>query len=439
MMRMQSTLIEARETVALVGPGDTRAIYGAEALESAGYDPEVFHAVVPSEAMRGGKVNKNDRIYGPCHEVAAHHMSLVERAREGYVGGQKGHPLDTDNPTCPSDAIRILDGDVVAQEDGSNLARALVGILKTSTGTDAYVMWKAGKPTGLSLNGVCTATEHKLDAKSPYAAMNPGATGRTVELRRLRSLDTYDVVFDPSFGTFFSAPDGIAATESVVTATDSDEIRASADRLRASGHVIDNTTSRAHGAQENTMDPKDIKELEAKFPELVKQLRDETANKAATEATANVSAQAAADRERVVALEAAKADTESRLKATEGALAQVRADLARKEIVAAVHKAVESWAAGKPGADVIAAEIKTQADAGSFQTAEEATKGADTMLAFAQRYATAQAAAPGASIAQRAGMTGIVPAAESVAPPAQRTAPKSALEIMAAAAATPAN
>ena len=255
MMRMQSTLIEARETVALVGPGDTRAIYGADALEAAGYDPEVFHAVVPSEAMRGGKVNKNDRIYGPCHEVAAHHMSLVERAREGYVGGQKGHPLDTDNPTCPSDAIRILDGDVVAQEDGSNLARALVGILKTSTGTDAYVMWKAGKPTGLSLNGVCTATEHKIDAKSPYAPMNPGASGRTVELRRLRSLDTYDVVFDPSFGTFFSAPDGIAATESVVTATDSAELRASADRLRASGHVIDNTTSRAQGAQESTMDP----------------------------------------------------------------------------------------------------------------------------------------------------------------------------------------
>ena len=33
-------------------------------------------------------------------------------------------------------------------------------------------------------------------------------------------------------------------------------------------------------------------------------------------------------------------------------------------------------------------------------------------------------------------MTGIVPAVESVAPPAPRTAPKSALEIMAAAAAT---
>lgn len=436
-VRMPSTLIEARETVALVGPGDTRAIYGAAALEAAGYDPEVFNAVVPSEAMRGGKVNKNDRIYGPCHEVAAHHMGLVARAREGYVGGQKGHPLDTDNPTCPSDAIRILDGDVVAQEDGSNLARALVGILKTTTGTDAYVMWKAGKPTGLSLNGVCTATEHKVDAKSPYAAMNPGATGRTVELRRLRSLDTYDVVFDPSFGTFFAAPDGVAATESVVTATDSDEIRASAERLRASGHVIESTTSRAHAAQESTMDEiKDLKALEARFPELVKQLREETAVKAATEATATVGAQAAADRERVVALEAAKADTESRLKATESALATVRGDLARKEIVASVHKAVESWAAGKPGADVIANEIKAQAEAGSFQSAEEATKGADTVLALAQRFATAQGAAPGASIAQRAGLTGIVPAIESTGTPPARTAPKSALEIMAAAAAT---
>ena len=439
MMRMQSTLIEARETVALVGPGDTRAIYGAEALEAAGYDPELFHAVVPAEGMRGGRINKNGRIYGSPQEVAAHHMSLVASAREGYVGGWKGHELPAGDHDCPVDAIKLLDGDVVAEEDGSTLARCLVGIQTTSTGSDVYKMWRNGKATGLSLEGLCTAQEHTITKDSPYAAMNPDAIGMKVELRRLKSLNKYDVVHDPSFSTYFAAPDGIAATESVVTATDSDEIRASADRLRASGHVIDNTTSRAQGAQESTMDPKDIKELEAKFPELVKQLRDETANKATTEATANVSAQAAADRERVVALETSKADTESRLKATEGALAQVRADLARKEIVAAVHKAVESWAAGKPGADVIAAEIKTQADAGSFQTAEEATKGADTMLAFAQRYATAQAAAPGASVAQRAGMTDIVPAAESVAPPAQRPAPKSALEIMAAAAATPAN
>lgn len=184
------------------------------------------------------------------------------------------------------------------------------------------------------------------------------------------------------------------------------------------------------------MDIKDIKALEAAFPELVKQLRDETATKAATEAAANVNAQAAADRERVVALEAAKADTENRLKATESALAQVRADLARKEIVAGVHKAVESWAAGKPGADVIANEIKAQAERGVFQSAEEATKGADEMLAFAQRFATAQAATPGSSVAQRAGLTGTQAAAESTTQPPARTAPKSALEIMAAAANT---
>lgn len=425
--------VEARESVALAGPADARAIVGAEALAAAGYDPDVFHAVVPSEGMRGGKLNKNGRIYGPPADVAAHHMALVERAREGYVGGWKGHALPNDEADCPVDAIQLLDGDVIAEEDGSVTTRCLVGILKTSRGDDVNVMWRAGKPTGLSLYGICSATEHTLDPKSPYTAMNPGAAGRTVEFRKLRALEKYDVVFDPSFGTFFADPAGVAATESVVTADDSPEVIAAAERLRASGATIE-TTSRAQDAQETTMDPKDIKDikaLEAAFPELVKQLVAEITAKAATESTA-LQTQAAADRERVVALESTNAALDGRLKATESALAQVRADLARKDLVAEIRTAMESWQKGKPGASVIADQVNAEAAAGAFQSAEESTKAADAAFKVAEAFAIARGATPSEPAAERGGATGVVPASEGSETKPQR---KSALTLLGGAAA----
>lgn len=415
------TTIEARESVALAGPADARVIVGAEALTAAGYDPDVFHAVVPSEGMRGGRLNKNGRIYGPPADVAAHHMALVERAREGYVGGWKGHALPNDEADCPVDAIQLLDGDVIAEEDGSVTTRCLVGILKTSRGDDVNVMWRAGKPTGLSLYGICSATEHTLDPKSPYTAMNPGAAGKTIEFRKLRALEKYDVVFDPSFGTFFSAPVGVAATESVVTADDSPEVIAAAERLRASGATIE-TTSRAQDAQETTMDIKDVKALEAAFPELVKQLIAEITAKAATESTA-LQTQAAADRERVVALETTNTALDGRLKATESALAAVRSDLARKEVVAEIRTAMESWQKGKPGASVIADQVNAQAAAGGFQSAEESTKAADAAFAVAEAFAIARGAQPTASVGERVGAAGVVPATEgTVTPPKHVTA-----------------
>lgn len=421
--------VEARESVALAGPADARVIVGAEALAAAGYDPDVFHAVVPSEGMRGGRLNKNGRIYGPPADVAAHHMALVERAREGYVGGWKGHALPNDEADCPVDAIQLLDGDVIAEEDGSVTTRCLVGILKTSRGDDVNVMWRAGKPTGLSLYGICSATEHTLDPKSPYTAMNPGAAGRTVEFRKLRALDKYDVVFDPSFGTFFADPAGVAATESVVTADDSPEVIAAAERLRASGATIE-TTSRAQDAQETTMDIKDVKALEAAFPELVKQLVAEITAKAATESTA-LQTQAAADRERVVALESTNAALDGRLKATESALAQVRADLARKDLVAEIRTAMESWQKGKPGASVIADQVNAEAAAGAFQSAEESTKAADAAFKVAEAFAIARGATPSEPVAERGGATGVVPASEGSETKPPR---KSALTLLGAAA-----
>ena len=424
--------VEARESVALAGPADARVIVGAEALAAAGYDPARFHAIVPAEGMRGGKVNKNGRIYGSPRDVATLHMGLVQRAREGYVGGWKGHEIPDEDQDYTVDAIKLLDGDVVAEEDGSVTTRCLVGIQKTTTGNDVFVMWGNGKPTGLSLEGICTAQEHTITKDSPYAAMNPGSIGRTVELRQLRSLHKYDVVHNPSFSTYFADPSGVAATESVVTADDSPEVIAAAERLRAAGVVIE-TTSRAQDAQETTMDPKDIKDikaLESAYPELVKQLIAEITAKAATESTA-LQTQAAADRERVVALESTNAALDGRLKATESALAQVRADLARKDLVAEIRTAMESWQKGKPGASVIADQVNAEAAAGAFQSAEESTKAADAAFKVAEAFAIARGATPSEPVAERGGATGVVPASEGSETKPPR---KSALTLLGAVA-----
>lgn len=422
------TYIEARESVALAGPGDARVIVGAEALTAAGYDPAKFHAVVPALGMRGGRINKNGRIYGSPQDVAAHHMALVRRARDGYVGGWKGHELAIEDHDCPVDAIKLLDGGVVAEEDGSVTTNCLVGIQTTSTGNDVFVMWSNGKPTGLSLEGICTAQEHTITKASPYAAMNPGAIGQTIELRQLRVLNKYDVVHDPSFSTYFAAPDGIAATESVVAPGDTPEVQAAAVRLRAAGVVIESTSQETH------MDIKDLKALEAAFPELVKQLRTETAALAATEATAAVGQQAAADRERVVALEGANREIVRDLKAAQEALATVSADLARAAIVGDIRKAMESWQGGKPGGHVVAGLVVAQAEKGAFTTAAEATQAADDSLKVAQDVARAMASPVQASAAERAGAAGTVEAAEGTNAPKR---PMSALDVFASA--TPAN
>jgi hypothetical protein len=416
---MDTAYIPARESVALAGPGDSRVLLTAEALEAAGYDPAIYHAVVPSEGMRGGRLNKNGRIYGSVDEVGRHHMDLVRRAREGYVGGWQGHSLRAEESDCPVDAIRMLDGDVVAEEDGSVLARCLVGILKTTRGNDVNTMWRAGKPTGLSLFGICTATEHTIAKDSPYAVMNPTAVGQKIELRRLKALEKYDVVFDPSFATFFAAPEGVAATESVVVDGDSPEVIAAAGRLRAAGALIEP----GREAKETNMDIKDLKALETAFPELVKQAC-ENAVKAATEATV---AQGSADRERVVALEAANKAADDRIKATESALATMRADAERAVTVNAIRKAIEAWQVGKPGGREIAADVLAQADAGAYQSAEEATKGAETLKAAFDRYSAAAKATPIASLADRANLTGERDATEGT----QNARPKSALERLA--------
>lgn len=394
--------MQAVESVALTAASDARVIVGREALAAAGFDPDVYLAVIPSGAMRGGKLNRNGRIYGPPAEVAARHLDLVTRARESYVGSRQGHPredhVEADNPQAPTDAARILDGAVIANEDGSVDCTALVGLLDTTRGRDTYVMWRAGKPTGLSLRGLVTVADAVITEGSDLARMNPASIGQTVEMRQfVAPIETYDVVVDPSFSTFFDAPPGMQATESVVTDADTAEVRAAAKRLRAAGAIVS-----PPGAQETTMEIKDIAALEAAFPELVKQLRD-GAVQAATESAAVTTAAA---NERIAALEASvkrQADEAANAKA---ALEAVQADLKRKDLEVQVTRALEAWQVGKPGASAVVKRVRKALDEGKFQTAEEAVQRADDALALAAEVNAASATAIVPPIAERAGVTG---------------------------------
>ena len=432
--------ISACEAVSLMGATDARAICGAEALTAAGYDPEVYLAVVPSGAMRGGKRNKNGRIYGPPADVAARHMELVAKAREGrYVGARQGHPredaIEADNPQMPTDAAQILDGSVVALEDGSVDCSALVGLLNTSRGRDVYTMWRAGKPTGLSLRGLVSEREETIAESTDYARMNPDAVGQTVKIRQfVAPLDTYDVVFDPSFSTFFDAPPGMSASESVVTDTDSAEVHAAYERLRAAGAIV---TPGATGQESTTMDIKTIEALEAAFPELCKALRESAAATAATQAaqTATEAAQTAqaAANERIAALEATSAKTQAQLAEAIAALEASRAEVARKALEAQIVAGLDAWIVGKPGASPVADKYKAAAASGKFVSAEEAIERANEAYDLAKAVQIAAGTTVVAPVAERAGVkAGTVDAdlaIESTSRPSRGTPTDSVLDL----------
>lgn len=202
----------------------------AEATDVAsfGLDPELYCAVLPSELGVGGVVNANERIY-PISRFITENLDLNVRAESDFVPAESGHPAGA--PTLDV-AARILNVRVVTTEgieiqceqkegkwkipeaiDETTVVKAVgdLAFMKTSAGEDCWKLYRAGHALGISSRSYGYAESHVIDEDSPYYAANPDHHGKTVTLVSEQELVTYDVVVNPSAGTYVNALESAGA------------------------------------------------------------------------------------------------------------------------------------------------------------------------------------------------------------------------------------
>jgi len=371
------------EAVALPNATGSGVLLG-EAVREAGLDPELYLAVLPAEVAWGGKVGENGRVYEP-ESLIAHHTRLSEQARESFVTGENGHP--DAGPEGFDVPARFLGGEVVRESDGSVLAKSLFGILNTTSGRDTFVCWKAGMPIGTSLDGLARMTETVIDAKSRYAAANPGHMGQRVVESKLVALNRYDIVRTPSLGTHFDPPPGPVA-EAFRRVIESKCLPEAP--VPDAAPVTESSPAQVQGEpQENTMpEIKNVADLEREFPQLVAQVRESAKPVTDDAEIAKVREQAEVDRARLADAEKAARVTEAKLAETEKGLAAVTEALAREKTRTAVREALgDSWASGRKGAVPIRAAVLEDFEAGRIATVQEATAAADRYERIAREAA----------------------------------------------------
>lgn len=262
-----------REDVRLRGVDATGVVIG-EAVRDLGLEPSRVLAVIPAECARGGRISRNGTLYLP-EELREAHLALCEAAKTQFVEGQ----IDPETGRHPDEAtwnipVRLFDGDVVSEADGSNLTRGRFAILNTTTGRDLFVCWQEGLDIGVSLFGGAFVESRVLTQESRFAAMNPGRVGATYREMSGFQLDRYDIVRTASFGTNFR-PASEQAREAFARVSEA---------FRGAGEAAAADSSQAPGegaqtTQETLMDIKTLDELRAKYPDLVRQA--EAAAKAA--------------------------------------------------------------------------------------------------------------------------------------------------------------
>ncbi len=365
-----------------------------EAVREAGLDPAVYLAVIPAEMARGGRVGLNGRVYEP-ESLETLHTRLVAEGKAVFVTGEDKHPESA--PDGFDVPVRLIDGDTVREADGSVLARGRFGVLNTTSGRDVFTCWRAGLPIGVSLDGLARFTEHTIDAKSRYAAANPGLTGQRVTEARLVALNRYDVVRMPSLGTYFAPPPAGPVAEAYRRVIESKCLpEAPADAAPV------NESSPAGEPQENAMKIETLADLEREFPQLVAQVREsadpmkgltpeqrERARKV-LEAVKDPSAeqadwakaireQAEVDRARLADAEKAQKVTEAKLVEATSKLDAITAELAREKTRAAVREALDTWAKGRRHAAGIVTKVREAFEAGKVADAAAATAEADSL------------------------------------------------------------
>lgn len=244
----------------------------AEDVRKHGLDEEVYIAVVEAELGVGGKVNANGRIYPP-DRFATENARLNERAKERFVGAERGHPtglIDLNNAarivevwveTEAGESIKLdrnEDGAFIVGESFDApvvMAMGKLAFLRTEAGKDLWIQYRAGVQLGTSSRSYGFPVPHTLEGDSPYLAHNKEHEGRTIDIIEGQELITYDVVGDPSAGT---------------------HVRGAAAEANES-----NQTEPAQPAEENPVKIENLKQLRDAFPALVAQLiaEHEEANK----------------------------------------------------------------------------------------------------------------------------------------------------------------
>lgn len=195
----------------------------AEDVKAHGLSESEYLAVVPAEFGVGGIVNGNGRIYPPAR-FATENAGLNAKAKADFVGAESGHP---EGPPTLNVAARIIeievttaDGEVLELEQGADgswalkesasapavvKARGKIAFLRNQAGESLWVLYRAGMKLGTSSRSFGVPVPHKLDDDSPYSESNPDHAGSTVDVIEQQELITYDVVADPSAGTYIES------------------------------------------------------------------------------------------------------------------------------------------------------------------------------------------------------------------------------------------
>lgn len=262
-MSVQRVLDTVREDVRL-GRVDAAGVLVGEGVRTVGLDPSRVLAVIPADCARGGRISTNGTLYLP-EELQGQHVALCEAAKTRFVGGEMD--LETGrHPEQPGWAVpvRLFDGDVVQEADGSILTRARFAVLNTGVGRDLLTCWQEGMDVGVSLYGGAYANNRTLTQESRFAAMNPASVGKAYcEYSGFR-MQRYDIVRDPSFGTNF-APATTQAREAFERVAEA--FRGAPGPAAESSHA---PLAGAQSTEETTMSFKNIDELRAAHPDLVK-------------------------------------------------------------------------------------------------------------------------------------------------------------------------
>lgn len=336
---------------------------GAEDVKAYGLDEDVYLAVVPADLGEGGTVNVNRRIY-PAERFALENASLDGRIRAGEFSPMEAeHPealatinvaarlLEITLTTPGGDSITVEagdDGKFVLPEGWKNrkVARASgkVAFLRTSEGQNAYVLYRAGMPIGVSSVSFGLPVPHVIDDDSEYLEANPGFKGERVTIIEDQDLVRYDVVANPSARTYFHNEQARRAYESL-----------------AESAQLPPLTEPAEEAAEDPM-PKNIAELRAKFPELAAEIEAE-AKKAALESNAAIA--------RVAKMDEAEA---KRLLSVAEALKGKDADVADGDELAEKVAGMVETAMGPVRQRVAALEAETKAAKQAREAAEAEAK-----------------------------------------------------------------